>query len=519
MRSNSEISRRHFLVTAGAAVTATCLPFGNAGAQGAAKYHRLNLSSPGGKKALESYKKAITRMLKLPPTDPRNWYRHAFIHTLDCPHGNWWFPPWHRGYLGWFEVICRELSGDPTFALPYWDWTAEPRVPASFFDGVLNPSNPAYIASLAAFQSQFTKPMSDFWNSLTADQLKELKLRNYNSMADVWQAVQAGPMFYPPAQARTLTAANPGFDATTLKAVSIGTIKDALAPKTYLTFGSDKAPFHSKMVGFDILESQPHNNVHNNVGGFMGDFLSPVDPIFFMHHSNIDRLWDVWTRKQQRLGLPTLPTGSDLDPWKKEPFLFYVDVAGRPVQKNTAGDYATIGDFHYDYQPGSGEEVVTKSVKPSEFSNKLYEASLTGQTLRFQESTQGGAEIPEALRSAIMEPDGPRLFAKVSIVPPANTRGVRFHVVLNPAEGAQSVELDDPSYAGTFEFFGSHQHGEHTNEPISFLVGLTETVKKLREAQTLKAEEPLKVHIVPGRKGVSLAALEVPLSSISIGAF
>jgi tyrosinase len=58
-------------------------------------------------------------MLALPPEDPRNWYRHALVHTIDCPHGNWWFLPWHRGYLGWFEQICRELSNDPAFALPY----------------------------------------------------------------------------------------------------------------------------------------------------------------------------------------------------------------------------------------------------------------------------------------------------------------------------------------------------------------------------------------------------------------
>ena len=37
---------------------------------------------------------------------------------------------------------------------------------------------------------------------------------------------------------------------------------------------------------------------------FFADFLSPVDPIFFLHHANMDRLWDVWTRKQQALRLP-----------------------------------------------------------------------------------------------------------------------------------------------------------------------------------------------------------------------
>jgi hypothetical protein len=512
-------SRRQFLVTAGAAIMASYLPLDSTLAQTVAKYRRMNLSDPKSKGVLESYKKAVTAMLKLPPTDPRNWYRNAFTHTLDCPHGNWWFPPWHRGYLGWFEQTCRQLSGDSGFALPYWDWTAEPRIPASFFDGVLDPSDPAYIVSLTVFQDQFAKPMSDFWNSLSQDQLKELKLRGYNSIDDVWNDVKNNPMFFPPSQARTLTQSNPNFDEKTQKAVSIGTIKDALAPADYLNFGSDKAKFHSQTVGFDILEGQPHNNVHNNVGGFMGDFLSPVDPIFFMHHSNIDRLWDVWTRKQQGLGLPTLPTGVDLVAWKKEPFLFYIDADGKPVQKNTAGDYATIGDFNYDYQPGSGEPVISISVKPSEFSNKLFGAKVSSNILTVQRSTQAVVEVPEALRDAVMAPTGPRLFARITIQPPTDTRGVQFHVVLNPSEGAQNVTLENPSYAGTFEFFGRHQHEGRVDSPVSFVVGLTEAVKKLRGINILKANEPLNVHVVPGRKGVILAPLEVALSSISVGAF
>ncbi len=70
---------------------------------------------------LDSFRRAIRAMLALPPSDPRNWYRQALIHVLDCPHANWWFLPWHRGYLLHFEEICRQLSGDPEFALPYWD--------------------------------------------------------------------------------------------------------------------------------------------------------------------------------------------------------------------------------------------------------------------------------------------------------------------------------------------------------------------------------------------------------------
>jgi tyrosinase len=42
------------------------------------------------------------------------------------------------------------------------------------------------------------------------------------------------------------------------------------------------------------LEDNPHNNVHNFVGGIMAGAGSSRDPIFMMHHCNIDRIWWLW---------------------------------------------------------------------------------------------------------------------------------------------------------------------------------------------------------------------------------
>ncbi len=39
-----------------------------------------------------------------------------------------------------------------------------------------------------------------------------------------------------------------------------------------------------------------HNQVHVWVGGSMGPGTSPNDPIFFLHHCNVDRLWAEWQR-------------------------------------------------------------------------------------------------------------------------------------------------------------------------------------------------------------------------------
>src|SRR4051812_11909374 len=116
------LTRRNFLGASTAALGAGALP-PYVLAQAAkrrryelqiAKHRRCEISDPNTPpRVRDSYKRAVAAMLQLPPTDPRNWYRNAFVHVFDCPHGNWWFLPWHRAYIGWFERTCRELSGDP----------------------------------------------------------------------------------------------------------------------------------------------------------------------------------------------------------------------------------------------------------------------------------------------------------------------------------------------------------------------------------------------------------------------
>jgi len=37
-----------------------------------------------------------------------------------------------------------------------------------------------------------------------------------------------------------------------------------------------------------------HNSTHRYVGGQMKSSASPTDPLFWLHHANIDRLWSIW---------------------------------------------------------------------------------------------------------------------------------------------------------------------------------------------------------------------------------
>jgi tyrosinase len=70
------------------------------------------------------------------------------------------------------------------------------------------------------------------------------------------------------------------------------------------------APFAGTVTGMQralgsnafetLFEGMPHNTVHNLIGNAMADMSSPTDPIFLLHHANVDRLWSAWQQGDGR---------------------------------------------------------------------------------------------------------------------------------------------------------------------------------------------------------------------------
>src|SRR6185295_9632413 len=51
------------------------------------------------------------------------------------------------------------------------------------------------------------------------------------------------------------------------------------------------------------LEEQLHNSVHGWVGGTMGQVpTAAFDPIFWAHHTMVDRLWSLWQVRHSSRG-------------------------------------------------------------------------------------------------------------------------------------------------------------------------------------------------------------------------
>ncbi|ROU06686.1 tyrosinase family protein [Lysobacter enzymogenes] len=544
-------TRREFLTTAASAAGAAMLPLGPAlaaatgsgPAAAPARYRRYDVASAEGQKMLASYARGIQAMLELPVEDPRNWFRYAFVHFFDCPHGNWWFYVWHRGYIGYFEQIVRELSGDPDFALPYWDWTRHPRLPAGMFEGVLSPTDRAYApftGNLKRFTDFIQPTMRRYFESLDGEQRAQLKLRGYATFDDAWcdvngyyAAKQTGltgnQAFAVTCAARYPSADNPGLDWRSRFAVSPLVVGVGLLPTKFQadsmaeSFTSPIAPSHLVQPAsgqkFSILENYPHNKVHNYLGGVhaidpgpygnMTNFLSPVDPIFFLHHANMDRLWEVWTRRQRAHDRPILPEGKEAAQFMDEPFRFYIDAAGKPVGPSTAGQYVDPRRFDYDYGPGGYEGF---SFDLGRNQRRLGASADAAVQARLSAGVATLA-VPAALVENHLDDAAP-LVAEITIERPDELALTReFDVLVNAPADMTEVGPDSPYYAGTLAYFGPTMPGMKMSHNTTFAVPLPKTLRALTQAASANSAAQLNIRVVPAGP---LAAEPVRVNAVSV---
>jgi tyrosinase len=96
------------------------------------------------------------------------------------------------------------------------------------------------------------------------------------------------------------------------------------------------------------VESSPHDRMHvaisgPDASGFMGNFTrAPLDPIFWIHHCNIDRLWEVWINAGH-----TNPTTAD---WLTDVSFPFHDSTGAVVNMTSAEVVDTkVSPLSYEY--------------------------------------------------------------------------------------------------------------------------------------------------------------------------
>src|SRR5215210_1334733 len=387
---------------------------------------------------LAAYRAAVQEMKNLPQSDPRNWVRQAQIHQNNCPHGNWFFLPWHRKYVLDFERICRELSGDPNFALPYWNWTRTRSIPAPFWQGTLLDTTRA-IGPNAEISGQFVgrSVIDRILRRSNFELFASFRPVGQNSTDPSWQRA-------------------PGAEA--------------------------------------LLEATPHDQVHVWVNGNMVTFMSPLDPIFWLHHSNIDRLWAEWNSRGRG------NTSSAL--WR--------DFTLRPFN-TLVRDLQSITQLGYTYSSLAQTRLAEEASEMPPLLERAREsfdlvepqvASL-GQEASFTVETPE-SPLPLAAEARfvedVAEDGGPKVLALVRGVEPPEDEQVTVNVFLNCPYLTAETPVSDPHFVGDFTFFGVHEHedgaeGEHDMKQ-SFVFDLTETVDQLRVLEP-DLEAQLTVQLMP----------------------
>ena len=224
------------------------------------------------------------------PHDPKGWRAHALDHHAVCAavsnadegqvHGCWWFLPWHRAFLAVTEWKLRAISGDPELALPYWNWSSDRAIPGAFLG----------VGSALARAVRYTPDRS----------LAPVEVDHLAHDADLARLGVAG-----------LGAKS--FQANTKEQIPG-------------SFGGIARPNAGQWHGRSRLETIPHNAIHNYVGGesqtgAAGDMAelstAALDPLFYAHHGNLDRLWELWRADPVRKA-----TEPDDDAFQKRRFPF-----------------------------------------------------------------------------------------------------------------------------------------------------------------------------------------------------
>lgn len=194
-----------------------------------------------------------------------------------CQHGSWYFFPWHRGYLMALEAQLRadiiQLGGPSNWALPYWDYFGangnQYGMPPAFSEPLLDgAANPLYCAMRYG-------PGGD---------------RKVYIPTPAWEAND--PQGPAPAY---------GAVTSTCLANDLYTGSDTKTPLP--GFGGPASGFSHSGSPHGNMESNPHDLVHVYTGGEVSDTdyglmadpgTAALDPIFYLHHSNIDRMWAQW---------------------------------------------------------------------------------------------------------------------------------------------------------------------------------------------------------------------------------
>jgi hypothetical protein len=347
----------------------------------------------------------------------------------NCQHGTPWFFAWHRLFLLYLEKQLQDAASDPTLRLPYWDYTnsAEVKMPTAF-----------------------TEP-------------------TYTDTAGV---TQPNPL-YEPRRAPGWQQGRASLDANSTN------IDSALKDQSFSSYQSN-------------IERNIHGYVHCSVSVScpvpdMGSVpYSANDPIFWIHHANIDRLWSCWSSNASHHN----PNDQN---FLNKSFRF-VSAGGQEVT-NKVGDLfaGTLVDYKYEKEENCGRSVAVafdneslSTVKGTDVTvEKFNELLAQPKSLNVPTEPVTLAAATTKVKVELRTNDDVKTLSNLALdsssTKPTKTQLILSGITFDAPPGVQFyVYLEDSAdsnrreYAGTVNFFGAEPGSPlHDHESGSAEQGLT----------------------------------------------
>ena len=410
------------------------------------------------------YRNAVATLKQRSTTDMNTrtgWIGQTRIHLNSCPHGNWFFLPYHRAYLSFFEQICREACGNPNFMLPYWDWTTHPALPEAFWGDASNPLN---------------HPSNN-------------------------------PNFPGPHRGRLIGPDEP----IPPEFVGPDVINDIFTNGDFITaIGSDPAPVprpnDAEFRAQSTLEGTPHNNVHGMINGDMGNFFSPRDPIFWVHHANIDRIWALWADRYPE----AFPNDAG---YLDFPMNHFYDTSGNDAGLTVRQTLSTYQlGYRYPDQNLEPRDLAQGSVRAVPEGLRVAAAAnaMATRTQPLQVNLTPPAMLREQLANIVRVDSPPTARVKISGIEDQLPTEAFVRVFLNCDYLSPTTPIGDIHYVSSFAFFGHGDgeadagHGHSMKGGTGFYLNLTGTIQALAREEQFNPERLRVGLVVKARPGSEL---------------
>lgn len=261
--------------------------------------------------AWDLYIQAIKELHDHGESDMLSGYRVTGIHGLPyrswdgvegsrqagyCAHGSTLFPFWHRPYLALYEQLVSKIAQNiseqypkssrakyvqaaKTLRIPYWDWASDPELPSA--------------ATTEKIEIETPKGKKSISNPLYSYKFDPTPKKGFP--ADHQLIRLSTSVRQPDASGRTrlnvvqeeLRSYGPYLRQSTYQLLT--------SEKDYTTFSTHSLPGRPR--GYNNIETV-HNTIHVAVGGDRGHMTyvpwSAYDPIFWIHHTSVDRIVALW---------------------------------------------------------------------------------------------------------------------------------------------------------------------------------------------------------------------------------